>query len=173
MSRSSALATPVSNAKGRGIPTVIIDSGLKSEDYISFVATDNKVGGHKGGKRLAELLGGKGRVILLRYQEGSASTMNREQGFLDDLPQRLKVDVRLGLAEHRPAEGLGLLPQTGAHRLRPFRSGLDRLGHSLDLGLRRGFHFLGAGGERLGDMLEFLALAAKLFSDVIREARRA
>jgi ribose transport system substrate-binding protein len=70
-----------------GIPVVIIDSGLKSDDYTSFVATDNYIGGRKGGKRLAEILGGKGKVIMLRYQEGSASTMNREKGFLDVLKE--------------------------------------------------------------------------------------
>ncbi len=82
-----ALRGPVREAVNRGIPVVIIDSGLKSKDYVSFVATDNYVGGRKGGRRLAEILGGKGRVILLRYQEGSASTMNREQGFLDVLKE--------------------------------------------------------------------------------------
>jgi ribose transport system substrate-binding protein len=73
---------------GYGIPVVIIDSGLKSNDYTSFVATDNYIGGRKGGEQLAKILGGKGKVIMLRYQEGSASTMNREQGFLDELKEK-------------------------------------------------------------------------------------
>jgi ribose transport system substrate-binding protein len=83
-----ALRMPVKDAVNNGIPVVIIDSGLNSEDYTSFVATDNEVGGRKGGERLAEILGGKGKVIMLRYQEGSASTMNREQGFLDVLKEK-------------------------------------------------------------------------------------
>lgn len=84
----AALRMPVKEAVNSGIPVVIIDSGLKSEDYVSFVATDNYLGGRKGGERLAEILGGKGKVIMLRYQEGSASTMNREQGFLDVLKEK-------------------------------------------------------------------------------------
>lgn len=84
----AALRMPVKDAVSNGIPVVIIDSGLKSEDYTSFVATDNYIGGRKGGERLAEILGGKGKVIMLRYQEGSASTMNREQGFLDVLKEK-------------------------------------------------------------------------------------
>jgi len=83
-----ALRMSVKDAVNNGIPVVIIDSGLKSEDYVSFVATDNKIGGRKGGERLAEILDGKGKVIMLRYQEGSASTMNREQGFLDVLKEK-------------------------------------------------------------------------------------
>jgi len=80
-----ALRRPVKDAVNSGIPVVIIDSGLKSDAYTSFVATHNYTGGQKGGRHLAKILGGKGKVIMLRYQEGSASTMNREQGFLDVL----------------------------------------------------------------------------------------
>ena len=56
----SALAVPVANAVQRGIPVVIIDSGLKGEGYISFVATDNRKGGRLAGGQLAKLLGGSG-----------------------------------------------------------------------------------------------------------------
>ena len=84
----AALRTPVRDAVNNGIPVVIIDSGLKSEDYVSFVATDNYIGGRKGGEHLAKVLGGKGKVVMLRYQEGSASTMNRENGFLDVLKEK-------------------------------------------------------------------------------------
>ena len=83
-----ALRMPVKDAVSNGIPVVIIDSDLKSEDYTSFVATDNYKGGQKGAECLANILGGKGKVIMLRYQEGSASTMNREQGFLDMLKEK-------------------------------------------------------------------------------------
>jgi len=84
----TALRAPVKDAVNNGIPVVIIDSDLKSEDYTSFVATDNYIGGRKAGEHLAKILGGKGKVIMLRYQEGSASTMNREQGFLDVLKEK-------------------------------------------------------------------------------------
>lgn len=84
----TALRSPVRDAVNNDIPVVIIDSGLKSEDYVSFVATDNYIGGRKGGEHLAKTLGGKGKVIMLRYQEGSASTMEREQGFLDVLKEK-------------------------------------------------------------------------------------
>jgi ribose transport system substrate-binding protein len=78
-----ALRGPVTNATRAGIPVVIIDSDLKSEDYVSFAATDNYLGGRMGAEELIRLLNGKGRVIMLRCLEGSASTVNRERGFLD------------------------------------------------------------------------------------------
>src|SRR5262249_31332962 len=68
-----ALVRPVEEAAGAGIPTVIIDSALDSSKIISFVATDNLKGGEIAADRMAELLHGKGKVLLLRYQEGSAS----------------------------------------------------------------------------------------------------
>src|SRR5262244_2184521 len=82
---SHALARPVDEAKNAGVPTVIIDSALESNSIISFVATDNRKGGKLGADRLGELLGGKGKVILLRYAEGSASTEEREAGFLQEM----------------------------------------------------------------------------------------
>ena len=78
-----ALVRPVANAMKSKIPVVIFDSGLKGENYVSFVATDNYKGGQLGGEHLGKLLEGKGRVILLRYQVGSNSTDQREKGFLD------------------------------------------------------------------------------------------
>lgn len=80
-----ALVRPVQEAVRRGIPVVIIDSALKSDAQSSFVATDNRAGGRLAAQRLGEILGGKGKVILMRYAEGSASTHNREEGFLQEL----------------------------------------------------------------------------------------
>ena len=83
-----ALARPVEEARSAGVPTVIIDSALESQSIVSFVATDNRKGGMLGADRLGELLGGKGKVILLRYAEGSASTEEREAGFLQEMKEK-------------------------------------------------------------------------------------
>jgi len=83
-----ALVRPVEEAKRAGVPTVIIDSGLESEQITSFVATDNRKGGSLAADRMGELLGGKGKVMLLRYAEGSASTLDREAGFIERLKEK-------------------------------------------------------------------------------------
>jgi ribose transport system substrate-binding protein len=77
----TALRMPVREAVRAGINVVVIDSALQGNEHVSFVATDNTVAGAKAGRHLAELLKGKGKVVMLRYMEGSASTMEREQGF--------------------------------------------------------------------------------------------
>ena len=78
-----ALVASVRAATGSGIPVVIFDSDLQGDAHQSFVATDNRVAGRLAGERMAKLLDGKGGVLLLRYQEGSASTHHREEGFLE------------------------------------------------------------------------------------------
>jgi ribose transport system substrate-binding protein len=80
-----ALARPVEQAVQAGIPVVIVDSPLNSPAPISTIATDNYAGGRIAARRLGELLAGKGNVILLRVQVGSASCEAREAGFLDEL----------------------------------------------------------------------------------------
>ena len=80
---SQALVKPVVNAVRSKIPVVIIDSDLKTDQYVSFVATDNYKGGVLAAEHLGKLLNGKGNVILLRYAVGSASTEAREAGFLE------------------------------------------------------------------------------------------
>jgi ribose transport system substrate-binding protein len=89
----TALQGPVADAKARNIPVVIFDSGLKGNDYVSFVATDNLKGGELGGDRLAQAMNGKGKVILLRYAEGHDSTAKREQGFLDAMKKHSGIEV--------------------------------------------------------------------------------
>jgi ribose transport system substrate-binding protein len=85
----TALVPAASDASREGIPVVIIDSDIKWEGRVSFVATDNYKGGALAAKRLGDLLGGKGKVIVLRYQEGSASTAQREAGFIDTVGKTL------------------------------------------------------------------------------------
>ena len=89
----SALAGPVSDAARSKIPVVIIDSGLKGSDYVSFVATDNRQGGRMAGEGLASMLPGGGKVVMLRYSEGSASTNEREEGFLEAVGAHKNLQV--------------------------------------------------------------------------------
>ena len=80
-----ALVRPVEDAKRANVPTVIIDSGLESDQFVSFVATDNRKGGTLAADRMGQLLNGKGKVLVLRYAEGSASTTEREEGFISEI----------------------------------------------------------------------------------------
>lgn len=92
----NALKGPVAAAKAKNIPVVIIDSALNGEagnDFVSFVATDNKMAGELAGAEMVRLLGGKGKVVMLRYAEGSASTTAREAGFLEVVGKSPEIQV--------------------------------------------------------------------------------
>lgn len=84
---AQALVGPVKDAQAEGIPTVIFDSALNDNDVIvSYVATDNYQSGVLAARRLGELMKATGNdaprgVMLLRYNPGSESTEQREQGF--------------------------------------------------------------------------------------------
>ena len=88
-----ALVRPVEEARRAGIPVLIFDSALESTQIVSYVATDNVKGGRLAGDYMNTLLQGKGRVLMLRYQEGSASTEAREQGFLEALKAHTGIEV--------------------------------------------------------------------------------
>jgi ribose transport system substrate-binding protein len=98
----TALVQVVEKAMDAGIPVVIIDSGLKSEKIVSFVATDNYQGGVTGAERLAEVIGKKGKVALIKNIPGSASTEEREAGFRDTIKKKFP-DITL--ADERHAMG--------------------------------------------------------------------
>jgi ribose transport system substrate-binding protein len=89
----NALVRPVEEATRAGIPVVVIDSALESKDPISFVASDNHHGGELAGEEMARLLGGKGKVLLLRYQEGVFSTEQREKGFTDAIAKHPGIQL--------------------------------------------------------------------------------
>ncbi|MBX3120478.1 MAG: substrate-binding domain-containing protein [Fimbriimonadaceae bacterium] len=91
----SALRASVLAAQAAGIPVAIFDSGLKDVETVSFVATDNHAAGMIGGSELGKLLGTDGpkKVIVLRYQLGSASTMEREDGALMALKAQPNIEI--------------------------------------------------------------------------------
>jgi ribose transport system substrate-binding protein len=90
------LSAPVAHATAKNIPVVIFDSALEGtpgKDFASFVATNNKQAGFMGGEELAKLLNNKGKVVLLRYSPGSASTDEREAGFLEAVAKHPEISV--------------------------------------------------------------------------------
>lgn len=80
-----ALVRPVEEASRANIPTVVVDSALNSQVPISLVASNNYHGGELAAQEMGRLLNGKGKILVLRYQEGVSSTEQREKGFLDKI----------------------------------------------------------------------------------------
>jgi len=98
---SKALVPVVEKVNAKGIACAIIDSGIDTDKYVSFVATDNYQGGVIAARRMGKILNGKGKVIVVKYMPGSASTTKREDGFIDtiekDFPGIEIVDAKYGM----------------------------------------------------------------------------
>lgn len=89
----TALLDSVKSAMKDKIAVDIIDSALKEDPTVSFVATDNFKGGQMAGEQMVKLLGGKGSVIVFRLMAASASTTDRENGFLDVMKKNPGIKV--------------------------------------------------------------------------------
>ena len=98
-----ALANAVDRAAAAGIPVIIWDSPVDSKSFVAQVATDNYAAGQLAGDRMGEILKGKGKIVEVACQPGSASTMAREKGFKDKIKQSYAgiriMDKRYGMAE--------------------------------------------------------------------------
>ncbi len=76
-----ALVAVVERAGLQRVPVAIFDSGIDTRKILSYVATNNEEGGRLAARRMGEILGGKGKVAVVGFMPGSASTMERESGF--------------------------------------------------------------------------------------------
>src|SRR5260221_12875820 len=82
------------------IPVAIVDSGIDSDKYGCFAATDNYQGGVLAARRMGKILDGKGKIVVVKYVQGSGSTTDRENGFIDTITKEFPginiVDTKHG-----------------------------------------------------------------------------
>src|SRR6266403_2838612 len=95
-----ALIPSVEKLDSLKIPCAIIDSGIDTDKYVCFAATDNYQGGAMAAKRMGEILQGKGKVVVVKYVPGSGSTTERENGFIETIQKEFPgieiVDTKYG-----------------------------------------------------------------------------
>jgi ribose transport system substrate-binding protein len=145
---AQALVPVLEQAKAANIPVIVIDSPLGSDLPVSTVATNNYKAGLFAGRRLAEVLGGSGKVALFRYMKGHGSTQPRESGFLDAMKkhpgiQLVSTDVHAGAtAEEQEKNARELLGRAGAELKGIFASNLDAT-----LGMLAALRGTGAAGK--------------------------
>ena len=143
-----ALMRPVSAAKKRGIPVVVVDSGLKGDDYECYIATDNFATGELAAQKLTEMLGGSGDVILVRFSEGSNSTGLREEGFLSWMRGNAP-DINLVSTDQYSGVTMELALQTGQNLLNKFPhvNGIFCPNEATTFGLMRALETVGKAGQ--------------------------
>lgn len=79
-----ALVEPVERAMNQGIPVILIDTTVASDNYVCAYLTDNYAAGELAAEQMHELLGGEGgKVAVFNTSPSSNSGVARAQGFID------------------------------------------------------------------------------------------
>ncbi|HHV42196.1 MAG TPA: sugar ABC transporter substrate-binding protein, partial [Clostridiaceae bacterium] len=82
----------VDKAVDAGIPVVTVDADLPGSKRLAFVGTGNHQAGYEGGLRLADLVGGKGKVALMT-KPGQSNLEERIQGYKDALANYPDIEI--------------------------------------------------------------------------------
>jgi ribose transport system substrate-binding protein len=80
----AALYAPIKQIADAGTKVVLVDTTLENSDVaVSQIATDNYEGGKAAARALADLIGGRGKVLLLGFRAGVSTDDLRSRGFRD------------------------------------------------------------------------------------------
>jgi ribose transport system substrate-binding protein len=88
------LVPSVDKLAGLKIPCGLIDSGIETIQFLSFASTDNYEGGALAARRMGQVLGGKGNVLVVRHLAGSHATIKRVSGFTETLAKEFP-DIKI------------------------------------------------------------------------------
>ena len=79
VSDPQAFKGPIDAAISQGLPVICIDADDPESRRVLFIGTDNFRAGQDSGKRMADLLGGQGRILIIALA-GQLNTDERERG---------------------------------------------------------------------------------------------
>ena len=82
---ADAMAPVIEKAYRQGIPVVLVDRKINSEQYTAYIGADNYRMGREVGAYIAHSLGGRGNVVELTGLQGSTPARDRHRGLLDAL----------------------------------------------------------------------------------------
>lgn len=90
---ANAVVPVVSKAYKSGIPVIILDRGINSKEYTTFINSDNIKIGKIGAEYIAKKLGGKGKVLLFEGIQTADVTQLRTRGFMDEISKHKRIEV--------------------------------------------------------------------------------
>jgi ribose transport system substrate-binding protein len=94
---ATLLAAPVARAYRAGIPVMLITRRVDGEDFTTHVGPDDEAIGRAAARLIAQRLGGRGKVLMLKGTPTTSTAIARTQGFVDELsrlPGMQLVDTR-------------------------------------------------------------------------------
>lgn len=97
---SKALIPQLEEAQAKGIPVVGFDSGVDSDIPVTTAATDNIAAAAFAADKMAELIGGEGKVAVIVHDQTSRTGIDRRDGFVNQIAEKYPniqvVDVQYG-----------------------------------------------------------------------------
>ena len=82
---AAAITPSVEKAIKKGIPVVVVDRKILSDNYTAFVGADNYKIGSDVGHYIVSRLNGKGNIFEVTGLQGSTPAMERHRGLMDAL----------------------------------------------------------------------------------------
>ena len=89
----SAVVPVLTRAFNAGVPVIVLDRGVKTDLYTTFIHSDNVLIGQLGAEYIARRLDGKGKVLLLEGLQTADVTHLRNKGFLDEMARHPEIAV--------------------------------------------------------------------------------
>jgi ribose transport system substrate-binding protein len=101
---SQATVPLLKAAQKDGIPVIAFDSGVASDIPVTTASTDNLASAALAADKLAELIGGAGKVAVVSFDQTSQTGIQRRDGFVDQIkaahPNVEIVAIEYGGGDH-------------------------------------------------------------------------
>jgi ribose transport system substrate-binding protein len=101
---SKAATALLQQAQKNKIPVIAFDSGVDSDIPLTTVSTNNKAAAALAADKMAEAIGGSGKVAVIVHDQTSRTGIERRDGFLEQMrskyPNIQVVDVQYGGGDH-------------------------------------------------------------------------
>lgn len=82
---SKAAIPLLQQAKDAGIPVVAFDSGVDSDIPVATASTSNVAASALAATKMAELIGGSGKVAVIAHDQTSRTGIDRTEGFVNEM----------------------------------------------------------------------------------------
>ncbi|GAB1483087.1 ABC transporter substrate-binding protein [Treponema sp.] len=85
---SKAVIPILQQAQAKKIPIIAFDSGVDSDIPLTTVSTDNLVAAGVAADKMAEAIGGKGKVAVIVHDQTSRTGIDRRDGFMKRMKEK-------------------------------------------------------------------------------------
>ncbi|MBP7240962.1 ABC transporter substrate-binding protein [Amaricoccus sp.] len=100
---SQAAIPLLRQAQEAGIPVIAFDSGVESDIPVATASTDNLAAAALAADKMAELIGGAGKVALVVHDQTSRTGIDRRDGFVNQVEAKYPdieiVDIQYGAGD--------------------------------------------------------------------------